>query len=209
MKRLPRLLVASTLLVIAAFAAVVVISIEMRSALPVALGVLGLGLYGATASIRLAQARSFEHHREVLTTLRRLEQRGGELRRIGYATGAVTDDVAATLTGMEGLVKRTRRVLDETSEAESERYSAVRGHLNALGRRLDDVVDAEGTRGTGTPATPLVGLDGSLEAQVAKTAAQFDWLARRQRYAESLLETVIERTGVRDGVAADDEVGAR
>ncbi|MBE1877122.1 hypothetical protein [Myceligenerans pegani] len=209
MKRLPRLLVASSIVVLVAFATLVGISFGTRSFLPAALGVLGLGMYGAIASIRLAQARSLAHNREVFAALRRLEQRGAELRRLGHGTSDTTDGVAATLTGMEGLVKRIRRVLDETSDAESERYATVREHLNALGRRLDDIIEAEELRGPGAPAAPT-GLDGSVEAQVARTAAQFDWLARRQRYTESVLETLLERTGSRDEDAANvGTVGVR
>ena len=184
MKRLPWIvLVASAVLVIAFFALTWIAVSSGRLEL-ILLGLIGLAVQVTVLSTRRAQTQLLAHDWMVIGSVRRLDQRGLELRRRleNLEQGAADADRRQVTT--VGSVKELRT-------AEAERYAQVRKHLDALGRRMDVLLEADEHRVQEAAATPPTRLEASSDAQAAKTAAQFDWLARNQRHTEGTLAELL------------------
>lgn len=196
MKRLPWIvLVASTVLSIAVVA---LVWLSLSSGRPELLlvGLIGLAIQLTIVSTRRAQTQSLAHDWTVIGGVRRLEQRGSELRRRLEAVEQSLADTARR-QATAGSVKVLRA--DDAG-----RHAQVRKHLDALGRRMDALLEAEESRAQEAGAEPPARLDASIDAQVARTAAQFDWLARSQRNSEQTLAELLARVERLAGALEDD-----
>lgn len=184
MKRLPWIVLVASAILVIAFVVLTWISVSSGRVELVLLGLIGLAVQVTVVSTRRAQTQLLAHDWTVIGGVRRLEQRGLELRRRLEAVEQGVADADRRQATTVGSVKALRT-------ADAERYAQVRKHLDALGRRMDVLLEAESERAREAAAPLPVRMDASTDAQVAKTAAQFDWLARSQRHTEGTLAELL------------------
>jgi hypothetical protein len=184
MKRLPWIVLVASAVLSIAFAALAWIALSSGRVELLLLGAIGLAVQLTVVSTRRAQTQLLAHDWTVIGGVRRLEQRGSELRR---RLEAVEQEIADA----DSRQASTARVVKALRAEDVERYVQVRKHLDALGRRMDALLEAEERRAQEVSVTPPARMEASIEAQTAKTAAQFDWLARNQRHTEGTLADLL------------------
>lgn len=187
MRRLPILVVAASAVVALAFAALVLIALRSGRYESVLLGVMAVAIQASVVSTRRAQTQSLADSRSIRGEVRDVVRRSSDAsQRIDALVGALD---AIELRQAE-LIRR----IDSGERESADRHMETRKHLNALGRRMDNLLEADERRAQVVPA-PVARMESSVDARVAKTAAQFDWLARHQRRFERTLQEVLERLG--------------